>query len=99
MTRSIQPSDGVRPEAIRPVRGGDAGAARTDEVQAVRPVDRVEISSEGRALAGEGIGAPENTKAPTLSVQEVQQRIREGYYDTEAMAESVARRLLESGDL
>lgn len=99
MTDAIRPTEGTRPEAIRNLQSASSGAGRDEPVQAVRPVDRVEISSEGRALAGETpvAEATGGKDAPSLDV--IRQRIREGHYDTPAMAESVARRLLESGEL
>lgn len=101
MTRPILPSDGTRPDAVRPdaVRPdrSAAGGSPVEEVQAVRPVDRIEISEQGRALAEEaGLDVP---RPYSPSVKEVLQRIREGFYDSPAVAEATARNLLASGDL
>lgn len=97
MTRPILPSDGIRPEAVRPDRPAPAGGPPVEEVQSIRPVDRIEISEEGRALAEEG--GLEVPRPYSPSVKEVLQRIREGFYDTDAVAEQTAWSLLESGDL
>jgi hypothetical protein len=99
MTRPIMPSDAARPEAIRSFRGGESGPAEVQEVQAVRPVDRIEISAEGRALSQEIKSGPAELQPATTSLAEIRQRILQGHYDTPAMAESVAHRLLQSGDL
>jgi anti-sigma28 factor (negative regulator of flagellin synthesis) len=57
--------------------------------------DRVELSEEGQAMASEA--AQEGLSPERLD--EIVQRMEDGTYDTEAMAEEVARRLLSSGDL
>jgi len=100
MTRPIMPSEGLRPEAIRPSRAGESAPAQSSEVQPVRPVDRVEISTQGRALSEEGVASgPGQLQPSTVSLAEIRQRIIQGHYDSPAMAESVARRLIQSGDL
>ncbi len=92
-------SDLVRPLAPRAVGGeerskarqgdsGDARSARSDEVQ---------ISAEGRELAAQA-----SASEPSLSqarIDEIQERISLGHYDEPAVAETVARRMLEGGDL
>ncbi len=98
MTRPILPFDGVRPDAVRPDRPSPSGGPPAEPVQPVRPVDRIEISGEGRALAEEASGL-EVPRPYSPSVEEVLQKIREGFYDSEAVAERTARNLLASGDL
>lgn len=68
-------------------------------VAGVPPVDRVEISEAGRAMAlrDELAGAESSLSAERLAT--LRQRIRDGVYDQTAIADAVARRLLASGDL
>lgn len=62
--------------------------------------DRVEISNEGRALSSQaGISEATISTLTAERLEEIQQRIDSGTYDTPDMAEEVARRLLISGDL
>ena len=55
--------------------------------------DRVEISSEGRVLASLQIDSGRPTEA------EIRNRISSGFYDQPEVAEEVARRIYEGGDL
>ena len=61
--------------------------------------DRVELSPEARALAARLEHAGEGEELTPERIAELRQRIREGVYDSPAVAEEVARRVLESGDL
>lgn len=96
--------DDIRPEAMRPadVRPASSGESRSGakkkETGRRSPRrDRVEISEEARALAAQLDGA-----APGLSperIAEIQGKIQRGEYNTPAVAEHVARRLVDSGEL
>jgi len=99
MTNPIRPTDGARSEGLRPVLSPIQTEGPAEEVKPVQPVDRVEISSEGLALLRESPEEVDSVKPYRPTVQEVLQRIREGFYDTPQVAESTARSLLESGDL
>ena len=55
--------------------------------------DRVEISSAGRVLAALQVDGGRATQA------EIQNRIGSGFYDQPEVAEEVARRIYEAGDL
>lgn len=57
--------------------------------------DRVELSEEGQAMASQA--AHEGLSPERL--EEIARRIDDGTYDSEEVAEEVARRLLNSGDL
>jgi anti-sigma28 factor (negative regulator of flagellin synthesis) len=63
-------------------------------------VDRVEISTEGRLLAAQ-LDAPRpgaETMAPER-IEAIRERIATGVYDTPEVIESVARKMIERGDL
>ena len=97
-------------ELSRPVgpAAGPTGVAGRKESQpepaAVPPsrparTDSVEISSAGRALAG-----AESTEggAPSLTPErlaELRQRVLEGAYNSVEIADQVARRILDRGDV
>jgi anti-sigma28 factor (negative regulator of flagellin synthesis) len=70
------------------------------QVAAGSAADRVEISEEGRSMAlAVGVSSERTTQAPSRQLEEIRARIQEGAYDSEEMAESVGRRILDSGDL
>lgn len=82
-----------------PERGG--GATRPDEAGAAtsRPrSDSVSFSDAGRALAG-GTTRAASGELSAERVEEVRQRLLAGAYNSTQMAEQVARRILESGDI
>ena len=64
-----------------------------EEGRQVSRADRVEISSEGRVLAALQVDSGRATEA------EIQNRIGSGFYDQPEVAEEVARRIHEGGDL
>lgn len=89
-----------RTEATRPVHA--SAAAPGNPVAPVAPAasaDRVELSPEARALAARLEHAGEGQDLTPERIAELRSRIREGVYDSPAMAEEVARRVLDSGDL
>jgi anti-sigma28 factor (negative regulator of flagellin synthesis) len=79
--------------------GGARGAANRSIVEPTPPVtrtDRVRISDEGRMLAAQG-NAEGGLSAERLT--QLRQRVADGTYGSAAVAELVARRIIESGDL
>ena len=65
----------------------------SDEGRRVSRSDSVEISSEGRVRAALNVEGGRATEA------ELHNRIGSGFYDQPEVAEEVARRLQETGDL
>ena len=97
MTVNKLGSDIIRHEGSKPAQGAEQG---DDQQRVVREVDRVErsdrvdISSEGRALvAAEAAGVSPDR------IEQIRQRLVSGFYDASQVADEVAQRLLESGDL
>lgn len=96
--------DQLRPQDPRPVRGPDSpegpGPAPVSGPEAAGRIDRVEISTEGRLLA-EKLGAAESevTELTPERAEIIRERIESGFYDTPETIESVARRMIERGDL
>jgi Anti-sigma-28 factor, FlgM len=97
--------EAIRPEHVRPVTGSHPVV--TGKVQPVGPArptptrsDSVQISDAGRALA-EGAAAARRATG-SLSPEraaDIRQRIRAGLYDSPQVAERVARRMLDRGDI
>jgi negative regulator of flagellin synthesis FlgM len=95
----------VRPELARPVTGSHAVVSgKTQPAGQARPAveraDSVQISDAGRAMA-ERTDAARNT-ADSLSAEraeDIRQRIQSGVYDSAQVAEQVARRMLDRGDV
>jgi len=96
-------SSGIRPE----VTSQTQDVASTDRSSSVKPTpvvqssvdrsDKVQISDAGRALAardGEATSGLTPARAATI-----RGRVLSGAYDTLEVVDSVARRLLDSGDL
>lgn len=87
--------------AVRPKEGD--GASRRDRVGGIGAPDRadkVEISAEGKALAAQQLRADEGGEGLSPERLEViRRRMEDGTYDSPRVAEEVARRLLDSGDL
>jgi anti-sigma28 factor (negative regulator of flagellin synthesis) len=81
---------------------GTRGASTRPNVEPVAPVtrtDRVRISEAGRALAAaqEAAGAEGGLSAERVAG--LRQRVQDGTYNSPAVADRIARRLVESGDL
>lgn len=87
----------VRETGAKPTPSGGGPA---QPVAAVPRVDRVEISDAGRALAAQ---ASEATQAggemSADRVSELRQRVLSGAYDSLAVVDQVARRMLQNGDV
>ena len=82
-------SDATRDERI-------SGQNKTETGAKAARVDRVEISTAGKARAAETAAAP-NARAARL--QDIRERILQGAYDTDEVVDEVARRILDRGDL
>jgi anti-sigma28 factor (negative regulator of flagellin synthesis) len=91
-------TDVHRTEAARPVHPAAPGQPAAP-VAPAGVADRVELSPEARALAARLDQAGEGQELTPERIAELRQRIREGVYDSPAMAQEVARRVLDSGDL
>ena len=83
---------GVQPATVAPTTTA-AGPARP-----VERTDRVELSPEARALAARLETGEADTLTPER-IAELRRKIQEGAYDRPDTVESVARKILESGDL
>jgi anti-sigma28 factor (negative regulator of flagellin synthesis) len=89
----------VRPDAAKPATGSTpaAPAAQPAPKPAAPRTDSVQISNAGRALAG----TVEKTSGEGLTPErtaEIRQRILTGAYNSTAIVEQVARRILDQGD-
>lgn len=92
-------SDLIRSQEAKPApRGKGASAAdgsssesRTDRA------DRVEISDAGRELAARTLDANGGMTESRRAL--IEDRISQGFYNDSAVAEKIAHRLLDSGDL
>lgn len=90
-------SDLVRPAGPKgPDHAAASGSKHADgeEPRRVDRADRVDISAEGRELAarlteGEELSRTDRARA----------RMERGYYDDPSVAQAVAERLIDSGDL
>jgi len=71
-------------------------SARSDGAAGPDRGDRVEISDAGRALAAKIADAE---KAAEARLEIIRDRLAEGLYHEPSVAENVAQRLVESGDL
>lgn len=101
----------IQPLSGEPV--GSKAARRTEEAgrggEAVAPVspvvrpesaDRVEISAEGQVRAREaGIVGSQVDPLDPRRLDAIRLRMQEGGYDAPGIAEEVARRIMDSGDL
>jgi negative regulator of flagellin synthesis FlgM len=79
------------------------GSGPAQPVAAVPRVDRVEISDAGRALAAQAGGTEASAEAGREMspdrVNELRQRVLSGAYDSLAVVDQVARRMLQNGDV
>lgn len=98
----------IRPDPPRSVPEPASRATESDRVAGVQPArrvewtDRIEISQDARRLAeataSDGPDQAVDGLAPER-VAEIRERIRSGFYDSPAVAERVARRMIEWGDI
>ena len=73
--------------------------ARAAERERPRDADRIGISERARALAeGDTVSGPEGTMDHER-LTDLRRRVQARFYDQPEVAEHVARRILESGDL
>jgi ribosomal protein S12 len=75
------------------------GAEPKKPVQAVRRIDRVRISDEGRALIAPAPNGADSAELTAEQMVEIRRRIRDGEYNSLEAVNEVARRILASGDL
>ncbi|MBV9774881.1 MAG: flagellar biosynthesis anti-sigma factor FlgM [Gemmatimonadetes bacterium] len=89
----------TRPEAVRnaPSAPAHAGSESAPAAQAGR-TDRIELSPEARALAAR-LDEPGAEELTPERIAQLRQRIQDGVYDSPELADAVAQRILESGDL
>jgi anti-sigma28 factor (negative regulator of flagellin synthesis) len=90
------------PNGSRRVREKDEPAKRDSSASSSNAGrgDRVEISSEGRALSSKaGVLQGVTTTLTQERIEAIRERIQSGSYDTPEMAGEVASRILASGDL
>lgn len=87
----------IRPEASAPVTKPEPVASQPGKsAPAQQRGDEVQISDAGRARASQRSATPGLTPERTA---EVRQRILDGAYNSIAVVDEVARRILGSGDL
>lgn len=67
-------------------------------VSGVPPVDRVEISDAGRAMAMQDEVKAAGRELTPERIAELRERIRAGTYDQPEIVSQVASRILDSGD-
>jgi hypothetical protein len=94
----MTPTGPVSP--IAPVRDDARHVpARPTDRERPRDTDRLDISDRARALAeGDSVSGPEGTLDPERLI-DLRRRVQARFYDQPEVAEHVARRILESGDL
>ncbi|HEY4304004.1 MAG TPA: hypothetical protein VGM82_06035 [Gemmatimonadaceae bacterium] len=86
-----QPADVSETGSIKPVTSAPTGSDRSD---------KVEISDAGRALAARGgQEAQSSSGLDPARADQIRGRILSGAYDTLEVVDTVARRLVDSGDL
>ncbi len=91
-TPAGQPIVGPATPGPQPAPPATPGAGHTD---------RVEISEEARSRAAELEGEKPAAAVPAEkpSIEEIRQRIRDGVYESDAVIDSIARRILDRGEL
>ena len=62
-------------------------------------MDRVEISEKGRALAEASVADAAHGALSPERLAQINERVEDGTYNTAEVAEEVARRILDAGDL
>jgi len=87
-TGTVSPTEPVEPAGVGSPSTG-TGADRSD---------KVEISDAGRALAARD-GVDGSSTVDSTRASEIRGRILSGAYNTLDVVDSVARRILDSGDL
>lgn len=90
-------SDGVRREGSIPaekMESGDDPQRVVQDIARVERADRIDISVEGRALAAAGAAGVSPDR-----LEQVRERLANGFYDASQVADEVASGLLASGDL
>ncbi len=86
-----QPADVSETGSVKPVAPSPTGSDRSD---------KVEISDAGRALAArDGSETQASSGLDPARADQIRGRVLSGAYDTLEVVDTVARRLLDSGDL
>ena len=82
-------------------RPAPAGGEPAQPVTGPARVDRVEISDAGRAMAAQGPESGESARAELTPerLAELRHRVLSGAYDSLAVVDQVARRMLQRGDV
>lgn len=82
-------------------KGSRTGGTKADGEEGHSPrasrTDQVGFSAEGMALAERSLSVDDGMTPARL--EQIQTRIADGFYDSPEVADEVARRLIESGDL
>jgi hypothetical protein len=91
-TRTSQPTDVSDRGSVQPIGSATTGTSSSDRS------DKVQISDAGRALAARGERAG-SAKLDPARADAIRGRILSGAYDTLEVVDTVARRLLDTGDL
>ncbi|HXT19052.1 MAG TPA: hypothetical protein VN706_25720 [Gemmatimonadaceae bacterium] len=90
-TRPSAPSDTQDAGQVSPIAPAPSGTDRSDKVQ---------ISDAGRALAARDTSDSSSTSSlDPARAGRIRSRVLSGAYDTLEVVDTVARRLLDSGDL
>ena len=88
---STQAADVTEIGSVRPIGNSPAGAVRSD---------KVEISDAGRSLAARGADDVKSSAGlDAARADRIRGRVLSGAYNTLEVVDTVARRLLDSGDL
>jgi len=86
-------------------RTREAGASAPSSTAPAAPAapasrtDRVEISDAGRALAAQGAEAPAAEGMSPERLAELRQRVLGGAYNSLAVVDQIARRMIQGGDV
>ncbi len=89
----------IRPDRARDPKGASSlpvANSQKPTPSRVERLDRVEISSAGRARAGR-VEPVEQGQVDRLA--QIRQRVMQGAYDADGVVGEVARRILERGDV
>lgn len=92
MIGPIENQQPIRPERTKP----EPGVSPEKAAPQTRPADRVEISAEARERATRLDGV---TGLSPERMAEIRQRLSDGTYSTPEVLETVARRMIEQGDV
>ncbi len=89
----------IRTEALSRAQASAASETPAAPVAPARGADAVQISDEGRALAGNGSSTQSATSLDPSRADEIRSKILSGAYNSLGMADQVARAVIRSGDI